>query len=316
MPATSAPGGCGARCGPARGHRLARARSPAGGGHRARRAECQCASDEVGGPADVPCAASAQQALVHVPEDAQRARAQAEIGADSVAAAHHEAHSEQHLEGDQQVAPPARRRCPPSRPARAVARDGSRERERGAQLVCTVEGEARGLERLEQLVQALSVEVRFALRRGTQDARIASGCAHVLALVAVGGGVGSPPPWLVGGARPCACLRVACRSGVSPWRRRSAGSAACPRTASARARRSARRLSASSRLRDCERSSWATATTRGPARISRRARWASLSRAGGEHVEHCFHPRGCHVRVLAAGTGGAAAAKQHLGAGC
>src|SRR3954468_2659608 len=48
-------------------------------------------------------------------------------------------------------------------------------------------------------------------------------------------------------------------------------------TASARARRSRRRSSASSRLRACERASCATAVTRGPWRASRRARWSSRS---------------------------------------
>jgi hypothetical protein len=48
-------------------------------------------------------------------------------------------------------------------------------------------------------------------------------------------------------------------------------------TTSASAMRSASRSSASSRLRVCERSSWATATTRVPARASKRARCASLN---------------------------------------
>ncbi len=47
--------------------------------------------------------------------------------------------------------------------------------------------------------------------------------------------------------------------------------------ASPRAKRSAKRARAKSRLRAWERSSWATATTLGPKRANRRSRWASSS---------------------------------------
>src|SRR5665213_4110167 len=76
-------------------------------------------------------------------------------------------------------------------------------------------------------------------------------------------------------------LRVASRR--LAWRRRSrdafVGRVARRDlgTASARARRSVKRLRASSRLRVCERSSWAIATTRWPTRVITRRRCDSLS---------------------------------------
>ena len=83
-----------------------------------------------------------------------------------------------------------------------------------------------------------------------------------------------------GGGRPCAAKRVASPSAAGLWRQRTGASGVCVRgTASAPCRRRARRSRASARLRVCDRSSCATATTRGPERASRRARWASVSEA-------------------------------------
>jgi hypothetical protein len=84
---------------------------------------------------------------------------------------------------------------------------------------------------------------------------------------------------LSGGRRRC--LRSAPRRFSSSRRSREAAvgrvARRCLRGASACASRSPRRARASSRLRDCERSSWATATTRGPIRASARPRSASLN---------------------------------------